>query len=118
MQYDVGQRALLSTRNLRLKLPRKLQDSYIDLFVIIEHIGSTSYKSYLTKNSALRKIHPDFHMNLLRDFKDNVLKQQTPPIEVDGEKEFEVKAIVGHRVFRGQPQYMVLSFSYDAFENI
>ena len=28
------------------------------------------------------------------------LRQQPPP-EIDGEQEFEVEAIVGHRVFRG-----------------
>ena len=45
-------------------------------------------------------------MNLFREFRDNGLIWQPPPIEVDIEQEFEVEAIVGHRVFSGQPQYM------------
>ena len=56
---------------------------------------------------ALRKIHTVFYVNLLRELRDNGLGQQLPPIKLDSEQDFRVKAIVGHQVFRGQSQYMV-----------
>ena len=57
-------------------------------------------------------------MNLLREFRENRLRQQPPPIEVEGEQEYEIEAIVGHRLFRGQSQFMVSFIGYYASENM
>ena len=46
------------------------------------------------------------------------MRQQPLPIEGDGEQEFKVEAIVGHRVFWAQFQYMVEFVGYDATEII
>ena len=64
-------------------------------------MGPTAYKLDLSHSPALRHIHPVFHVNLLREFIDNGLHQQVPPIEVEGDKEYEIEAIVGHRTYRG-----------------
>ena len=68
------QKVLLSTRNLRLKLPRKLQDWYVGPFKVPKPVGPTAYKLDLSHSSALKTIHPVFHVSLLMDFNDNVLK--------------------------------------------
>ena len=57
-------------------------------------------------------------MNILRVFRDNGLRQKPLPIEVDGEQEYEIDAIAGHRLFRGQPDFMVSFVGYDASKNM
>ena len=67
---------------------------------------SSVYKLDLTESAALRQSHPVFYVNLFMDFRDNGLRQKPLSIEVDGKQEFEVEAVVAHRVFRVQTQYM------------
>ena len=74
MEYAVGQKVLLSTKNLRLKLPRKLQDQYVGPFEVLKRVGPTAYKLDLSNSSALKTIHPVFHISLLKDSEDNGLK--------------------------------------------
>ena len=52
---------------------------------------------YLEDNTSI------FHVSLLKGFEDNRLRQQPPPVEVDGQQESQIEATVGHRTFRGQP---------------
>ena len=118
VEYAMGQKVLLSTKNLRLKLPRKLQDQYVGPFEVLKRVGPTAYKLDLSHSSALKTIHPVFHISLLRDFEDNGLRQQPPPVEVEGQYEYQIEAIVGHRTFWGQPQYYVSFVGYDASENV
>ena len=80
----MGQKVLLSTRNLRLKLPRKLQDQYVGPFEVLKQVGPTAYELDLSHSSALKTVHPVFHVSLLRGFEDNGLRYQPPPAEVDG----------------------------------
>ena len=72
-------------------------------FRVVKRVGPAAYELDLSHSAALRLVHPVFHVNLLRDYADNGLHQQPPPIEVEGDQEFEIEAIVGHRVYRGQP---------------
>ena len=101
MEFAVGAQVLLSTRNLRLKLPKKLQDRYIGPFRVISRVGPTAYHLDLSTSSALKHLHPTFHISLLREFQDNGLYQQPPPVEIDGDDEWEIERILGHRLFRG-----------------
>ena len=55
----------------------------------------TAYKLDLYHSSALKTIHPVFHINLLSDFEDNGLKKQPLLVEVDGQYEYKIEAIVG-----------------------
>ena len=57
-------------------------------------------------------------MNLLRDFRDNGLRQQPPAVELEEEQAYEIEAIVGNRLFRVQPQFMVSFISYNKYENM
>ena len=61
--------------NLRLELPRKLQDRFVGLFFAGQRVGPTAYKLDLSHSAALRQILPVFRVNLLRDFRDNGLRQ-------------------------------------------
>ena len=56
---------------------------------------------------ALRNIHDMFLVSLLRPHRDNGLGTDVLPIDVDGEVEFEVEAILKRRQIRGEDQYLV-----------
>ena len=70
----MGHKVVLSTRNLRLKLLRKLQDWYMEPFEVLKRVGPTSYKLDLSHSSALKIIHPVLHISLLRGFENNGLR--------------------------------------------
>ena len=47
-------------------------------------------------------MHNAFHVLLLRDWHDNGVHADMPPIEIDGEAEYEVAGIKGHRECNGE----------------
>ena len=44
VEYAVGDKVLLSTKNLRLHGTRKFRDRFVGPFVVTECIGSTAYR--------------------------------------------------------------------------
>ena len=65
--YKVGDLVLLSTRNLKVKgTPGKLQKRFVEPFQVIEIIGEQAYRLALPEDW---KIHPVFHVSLLRTWK-------------------------------------------------
>ena len=44
LAFETGAQVLLSTKNLRLKGPRKLQDRFVGPFTVMESIGKMAYK--------------------------------------------------------------------------
>ena len=66
IEYAIGQ-VLLSTSNLRLKLPRKLNDQYMGPLEVFKRVEPIAYKLGLSYSSAWKMIHPVFHVSLLRD---------------------------------------------------
>ena len=62
-----------------------------------QHIGEAEYRLALSSNAALHGVHNVFHVLLLRDWHDNGVHADVPPIEIDGEAEYEVSGIKGHR---------------------
>ena len=47
-------------------------------------------------------IHDVFHVSLLRPYLSNGLATEVSPLELDGELEYEIAAIKGHCVSRGE----------------
>ena len=67
---------LLSTRNLKMKgIPGKLQKWFVGLFEILEKIGQQAFKLSLPTDW---KIHPVFHILLLKDWKTTNLQEDQP----------------------------------------
>ena len=65
--YKVGDLVLLSTRNLKMKgTPGKLQKRFVGPFQVIETIGEQAYRLALPEDW---KIHPVFHVSLLKTWK-------------------------------------------------
>ena len=66
-QFNVGDRVMLSTQNLKLlnQPSKKFRARYIGPYNIIEKISSQAYKLGLPSSM---KVHPVFHIGLLKDF--------------------------------------------------
>ncbi len=101
MEFEVGQRVLLSVKNLRFKglnCP-KFMPRFIGPFTIEEKVGSVSYKLSLPPTM---KVHPIFHAELLKEYKGDAV---TPPHHYeceDGTVLYEVDRVAdvhghGHR---------------------
>ena len=101
MLFNVGDKELLSTRNLSLKGSRHLRDHYCGPFVVTERIGETVYHVDL-QGKGLGGIHDIFHVPLLRPYLGNGLATEVPLVELDGELAYEIAAIKGHRVLHGE----------------
>ena len=88
---------------------------------MLQKIGETAYKLDLSGgcySQALRNIHDVFHFSLLRPRRDNRLETDIPPIDVDGDVEFEVETILKHRQIRGEDLYQVRWKGYDQSEDM
>ena len=101
MLFSVGDKVLLSTRNLLLKGSRHLRDHYCGPFVVTERIGETAYRVDL-QGKGLDAIHDIFHVSLLHPYLSKGLATEVPPVQLDGELEYEIAAIKGHRVSHGE----------------
>lgn len=89
----------LDARNLRTLRPQKKLDwKNIGPLRVEKAISPYAYKLELP---ATMRIHPVFHVNLLRPAENNPLPEQRqpppPPVEVDGAEEFEVGEILNSR---------------------
>jgi hypothetical protein len=93
VEFRVGDNVLLNSKHVKLKYPgaRKLLPRYIGPFKVTAKIGTVAYRMELPKNM---KCHNVFHVSLLHKFvKGSRYQPPPPPLEVDGELEYEVEKI-------------------------
>lgn len=98
LEFKEGDEVLLSSKYLHLKVngTKKLAPKAVGPFTVLQKIGSFAYKLALTE--AYSRIHPVFHVSLLKLVNPDSAHPPPPlPTLEDGEAEFEVEAIVGHR---------------------
>ena len=69
--------------------------------MVTERINETAYRVDL-QSKGLDGIHDVFYVLLLRPYLSNGLSTEVPPVELDGELEYEIAAIKGHCVSRGE----------------
>jgi hypothetical protein len=102
--FQVGEEVLLSTKNISLRRPgdkgstHKLMPKYIGPFKIKHVVGRGAYALTLPPHL---KVHPVFHVSLLRPFKvdkDTERVQPPPaPVELEDGLEFFVHGLRNHR---------------------
>ena len=112
---QVNSLVMLSTRNLKLARPtRKFAEKYIGPFRIIEKISEVAFKLDLPPD--LSRIHPVFHVSLLRHLPTSELEGRIvpPPGPIDLEtEEYEVEDIVDSRIRGRALQYKVKWKGYE-----
>ena len=122
IEFDAGELVLLSTRNLKMKgIPEKLKKRFVGPFKIEERIGQQAYKLSLPENW---KIHPVFHISLLKRWNTASLQEdEEVPADDDLELEepyYEIEKILRWRkVKRGRKilkEYLVLWKGYPIAE--
>ena len=116
--WKVGDKVWLKTTNLHMNRPKKLQMKQTGPFEVEEVISCTTFRLHIP---SWWKIHPIFHALLLMTYKEtaehgpNFLQ---PPLDlVDGEEEYEVKAVLRHRGKPGRHTFLIRWKGYSPAED-
>lgn len=115
---SVGDQVWLLRRNLKTRRPSdKLDYRRLGPFLVTKQINEVAYRLDLPTSM---KIHPVFHVSLLEPYKESTipgrLQVPPPPIEIDGEEEFEISEILDSRNNRRKLEYLVHWQGYEISE--
>jgi len=113
--YQPGDRVWLLRRNIKTTRPAdKLDVVRLGPFTIAAAVNSRSYRLDLSKDMG--RIHPVFHVSLLEPYVANDIPDRLapppPPIQYDGQDEFEVEEIVDSRLRYRRLEYKVKWVGY------
>jgi len=111
-----GDMVMLKRTNIRTTRPSdKLDVKNLGPFKVIERVNSRSFRLQLPE--SLSRLHPVFHVSLLEPYRPNTIpgrkRPPPPPVEIDGEKEYEVEGIEYSRFQGRELQYLVKFEGYD-----
>ncbi len=86
-------------------------------FRVSKQVNEVAYRLDLPSSM---KIHPMFHVSLLEPYRESTipgrLPAPPPPIEINGEEEFEVSKIIDSRINRKKLEYLVHWQGYEVSE--
>ncbi|KAI2652428.1 Transposon Tf2-8 polyprotein [Labeo rohita] len=111
--FTPGQKVWLSTRDIRLRLPsKKLSPRFIGPFTILEQVNPVTYKLQLPPQY---RIHPTFHVSLLKSCHEPLLpstepgqeEEIPPPLVLEEGSIYSVKEILQSRRRGGRLEYLV-----------
>lgn len=116
ISFDVGSLVWLSTKHLSTKRPsKKLDARFVGPFRVAARIGNVAYR--LDLPSSYSAIHNVFHVSLLEPYVARSIQscedELREPVEVEGELEYSVEAILDQKMVRGKPFYLVKWLGYD-----
>ncbi|KAH0604507.1 uncharacterized protein H6S33_006884 [Morchella sextelata] len=114
-RYHLGDKVFLSTRHILTKRPSKKFDwKRIGPYSVKRIINPYAYELELPRST---KIHPVFNVSLLSPEANDPLPVQQqlspPPVEIEGEEEWEFEDILDSRKRRGRFEYLVQYAGYD-----
>ena len=106
--FKQGDKVWLDTWNIKMNYHKKIGPKREGPFEILKVLGPVTYR---LKLPSTWKIHPIFHMTLLRQYKETDIYganfPQPPPDIIEGEEVYEVEQILKHRKRgRGYQYYM------------
>lgn len=99
ISFKVHDKVLLSTTNLQPKTGnRKLYPKFLGPFTITQIVNDVAYRLDLPPTM---KIHPVFHVSLLRPYHSTgTVHPPPPPLDIDNEAEYEVESILQARTVK------------------
>jgi hypothetical protein len=87
------------------KLYKKFLDRYVRSFQILKKIGINTYQLNLFKK--YRRFHRTFHISLLKSYTRRPDVAPAELINVNGEDQYVVEAILDFREKRGKKQFLI-----------
>ena len=114
--YCVGDMVYLNAKNIKSTRPsKKLDYKYYGPYEVEKPIGKQAYRLRLPDTMA---IHNVFHVSLLEPAKGRLGDDlQPPPINVDGEDQWEIDAILDSRIHYRKLQYKVRWLGFNDTED-
>ena len=112
-EYRVGDKILISTKDFSKKLMEKFIRPYVVKKIVSENIVELELLASL-------RIHPVVNVRRIVKYREQVEGQKKilpPPVEVAGEKEYEVEEILDRQERRGKTKYLVKWKGYMAEGN-
>ena len=122
--FEEGEMVLLSTANITTEVDArrpssKLSPRFIGPYRIVKMVSPTACMLELP---ATMKIHPVFHVSLLRKYNENPeefserRQVPPPPVVIDDQREFEVERILDKRERRRRVEYLVKWKGYELYD--
>ena len=108
VEYDIGDMVMLNAQNIAVKhnSTRKLMNKYFGPFRVVRPINPVAYELKLPPTWS--RVHPVFHVSLLRKYRTGTRKQPPPPpVFLEDGPEYEVEAVLAHRYVSGKLQYLL-----------
>ena len=101
--FKVGDQVYVRAEHIRSTRPsKKLSEKFLGLYTIIAQVSSHSFTLRLP--DSMRAVHPVFHVSQLEPATPNSIPGRTqpppPPVEVDGEPEYEISEILDSKIDR------------------
>jgi len=120
-EYKVGDMVLLSTRDLKWQMVGRRTDKLTERFVWPYRMKGiiSSNVIELDLPSSVR-IHPVVNVSRIRRYRDQVREQKVmppPPVEIQGEMEYEVEKILSKRKRYRKVEYLVRWRGFTAEED-
>ena len=110
-EYRVGDKVLISTKDFLIELmkraTKKLMEKFIGLYMVKKIVSENAVELELP---LLLRIHPVVNVRRIVKYREQVEGQKKilpPPIEVAGEKEYEVEEILDKQERREKTKYLV-----------
>ncbi|KAK5988430.1 Transposon Tf2-11 polyprotein-like protein [Cladobotryum mycophilum] len=115
-QFELGQKVLLSTKNLKLKRPsKKLAAKYLGPYEITRVIGDHKLAYELELPKTMR-IHNVFPISVLEEYRGDASARSQEDNLVEEDEVFDIERLIAHKGNKGR-KYLVKWVGYPDSEN-
>jgi len=121
-EYRVGDKVLISTKDFSMELmkraTKKLMEKFIGPYVVRKIVSENAVELELLVSLRIHLVVNVRRIVKYREWVEGQKKIPPPPVEVAGEKEYEVEEILDRQERREKTKYLVKWKGYTAEENM